>query len=538
MAYEPTRHDRTNLSRYGNNIGRYGNDLGPMNTGPGNVNAGNANTGGYGGGGWGQNGGEQIRDILHVLFKRKRLILLVFLSVALPGLIVTSLQKPMYIASAKVMITTQRSDPTVQPTEQTRLEDIRLNESLVNSEVHVVSSRELLEQVILNLARADDGTILARADDKKKTKTFGDQVLNLGKKLAVTPIKSSNVIRIDYKHSDEGAAAQIVNRVVDEYLHYHAEVHGAKGLPRFYDEQRRKLARELRDAEDTMLRYTADTGMVAPEAEILAVVRQTSELSSLLREVTMSIAGVEEKVRTVRDQISQQPELVKQSQSLQVNPVITQLSAHVLDREVDRVSLLRRYTEEDRLVRDNAAEIAQLESKLDDEKRERPTVVANELIRANPIREDLLRELLDRESRLRELRARQVTLEDERDHVSRRLVSLRQSSVDFQRLEADVKQRREMYDLYVKREQEARISQAMDERALVNVDVIQRPALPLPPADARGVTRWLSVIAGALVGIAAAFGREYITRSLRSEYDVTRHLGLPLLASIGEIPKK
>jgi hypothetical protein len=277
---------------------------------------------------------------------------------------------------------------------------------------------------------------------------------------------------------------------------------------------------------------------VAPEAEILATVRQTSELGSMIREVTMGIAGIEERVRTVRDQIGQQPELVKQSQSLEVNPIITQLSSHVLDREVDRVALLRRYTEEDRLVRDNAAEIAQLESKLDFEKRENPTVVAHELIRANPIRQELLRELLDKESRLRELRARQVTLEDERDRVNRRMVSLRQNSVDFQRLEQDVKHRREMYELYVKREQEARISQAMDERKLVNVDVVQRPGLPLPRADAQTVTRMLSVIAGLLVGIAGAFGREYITRSLRSEYDVTRHLGLPLLASIGEIPKK
>lgn len=537
MAYEPTRHDRTNLSRYGNNVGRYGNETGPMNAASGNVNAGNANNGNYaggGGGGWGQNGGEQIRDILHVVFKRIRLIILLFIMVALPGIIVTTLQRPVYVASAKVMISSQRTDPTLQPTEETRLEQIRLNESLVNSEVHVVNSRELLEQVILDLARADDGSIRPTSD---KT-TFGGQVLNLSRKLSVIPIKASNVIRIDYKHADERGAARVVNRVVDEYLRYHAEVHSVKGLPRFYDEQRRKLARELNAAEEVLLRYTVDTGLVAPVEEILVTVRQTAEVGSMMREVNMSIAGIEEKVRTVRDQIAQQPELVKQSQSLEVNPVITQLSSHVLDREVDRVSLLRRYTEEDRLVRDNAEEIAHLETKLDDERRERPTVVSHELIRTNPIRQELLRELLDRESRLRELRARQVTLQEENDRINRRLASLRQGGFDFQRLEQDVKQRREMYELYVKREQEARISQAMDERRLVNVDVVQRPALPLPRADSQGVTRMLSLIAGLLVGIAGAFGREYITRSLRSEYDVTRHLGLPLLASIGEIPKK
>jgi capsular polysaccharide biosynthesis protein len=47
----------------------------------------------------------------------------------------------------------------------------------------------------------------------------------------------------------------------------------------------------------------------------------------------------------------------------------------------------------------------------------------------------------------------------------------------------------------------------------------------------------LSIIAGLTVGIAGAFGREYVSRSFRSESDVGRHLRLPLLASIGEMPK-
>ncbi|HVM98542.1 MAG TPA: hypothetical protein VMT89_19255, partial [Candidatus Acidoferrales bacterium] len=109
--------------------------------------------------------------------------------------------------------------------------------------------------------------------------------------------------------------------------------------------------------------------------------------------------------------------------------------------------------------------------------------------------------------------------------------------VEFDRLEQEVKNRRETYELYVKREQEARISQAMDEQKLVNVDVVQRPALPLQRADTQRVSLALSLIAGLVVGIAGAFAREYMGRSLRSEGDVARHLGLPLLASISEMPK-
>ena len=46
------------------------------------------------------------------------------------------------------------------------------------------------------------------------------------------------MIQIDYKSSEPSYAARVVNRVVDEYLAYHAVVHGSKGLSRFYDEQR------------------------------------------------------------------------------------------------------------------------------------------------------------------------------------------------------------------------------------------------------------------------------------------------------------
>ncbi|HYD48860.1 MAG TPA: hypothetical protein VEB21_10960, partial [Terriglobales bacterium] len=92
MAYEPTRHDRGNLTRYGNNNA-------PNNTGLGNNNNtfNNANNvGGYGS--VSQNSGEQVRDILHVVFKRKRLIGALFLAVSLPGIIATALQKPSYQA--------------------------------------------------------------------------------------------------------------------------------------------------------------------------------------------------------------------------------------------------------------------------------------------------------------------------------------------------------------------------------------------------------------------------------------------------------
>jgi uncharacterized protein involved in exopolysaccharide biosynthesis len=517
MAYEPRR-PRTN----GNGNGH----------GTGNGGGGYASYGGWGGV---QSASEQIRDILHVFFKRKRFIGLLFLTVALPGLFVTALRRPSYVASAKVMISTQRSDPTLQPTDLTKLETIQLNESLVNSEVHVIGSRDLLEGVVRVLATSGDGNAPPHVDPRSTT--FGEEVLALGQNLSITPIKASNVIQIDYKSSEPERAARVINRVVDEYLAYHAIVHGNKGLSRFYDEQQRALEQHLHKAEETLSAFSDTEGIVSPKDEIQATVRMVSEVGSALRDVNTSVSGTEERARAIREQIAAQPEVVKRSQFLEANPVITQLSTQLVDREVDRVALLRKYTEKDRHVMDNAEEITELKSQLDSELRDRPTIVTHQMFRTNPIREDRLRTLLDLESSLREMRARQVVLDEELSRANRRLVTLQQKSIEYDRLEQEVKNRRETYELYVKREQEARISQAMDDQKLVNVDVVQRPALPLPRADTQKVSVAVIIIAGLVVGIAGAFGREYLGRSLRSEGDVGRHLGLPLLGSIGEFPK-
>src|SRR6266436_3339529 len=155
MAYEPRR-PRTNGNGNGHGTGNGGGGYAP-----------------YSGWGGAQSASEQIRDILHVFFKRKRFIGLLFLTVALPGLFVTALRRPSYVASAKVMISTQRSDPTLQPTDLTKLETIQLNESLVNSEVQVIGSRDLLERVVRVLASTGDGNRPAHLEPASAS--FGDQ---------------------------------------------------------------------------------------------------------------------------------------------------------------------------------------------------------------------------------------------------------------------------------------------------------------------------------------------------------------------------
>jgi uncharacterized protein involved in exopolysaccharide biosynthesis len=482
---------------------------------------------------------EQLFEVLHVVFKRWRLIAGLFTVVALSGLLAVLSRGPQYAARGTVMITSERADVTIQPTEADSLALLKLNEAIVNSEVHIIRSRELLEQVVRGLALARAGgnvvNIANAADDRE---AISERAMRISNRLKVTPIRNSNVIEVRFGSGDPSQAAQVVNRIIDEYMSYHAIVHSQQGLSGFYEEQSAQLMQNLRRAEDTLSDYSLREGIVSPAAEIQVAVTTLAGLAGELRDRTATIVGTEEKLRVVREQLGEQPEVVKRVQQMEVSPVVRQLKEHVVDREVDRVALLRKYTENDRHVRDNLAEIEELEAKLQRATVEEPMSVTSETFATNPVFEARLSTLLDLEAKLRENRARKLMLEDDLSRTRRQLVSLKQRALEFERLDLEVQRHRAAVDLYTRRQQEAAIEDAMDQRKLVNVAVVERPGLPLERTDDRKVPLMLAIISGLAVSLGGAFGLEYLNRTLRFERDVERYLGLPVLGTVAEAKSK
>src|SRR5262245_27035013 len=92
------------------------------------------------------------RRVLDVLFKRKRLISIIFLSISLPALVYLSLRPTLYEGKAKIFIKPTRaymnltgSDPVI-PGPQT-----------LKSEIAIILSRELRQRLYKELPFPDKG---------------------------------------------------------------------------------------------------------------------------------------------------------------------------------------------------------------------------------------------------------------------------------------------------------------------------------------------------------------------------------------------
>src|SRR5216684_8263386 len=96
-------------------------------------------------------GGNSIslRDGAGALFRRKALVLLTFLTVVLGTAIVTYLVPNKYESRMKILVKNQRVDVAITP-EATAAPAVEseVSESQINSEIELLTSRDLLAQVV------------------------------------------------------------------------------------------------------------------------------------------------------------------------------------------------------------------------------------------------------------------------------------------------------------------------------------------------------------------------------------------------------
>ena len=90
----------------------------------------------------------------------------------------------------------------------------------------------------------------------------------------------------------------------------------------------------------------------------------------------------------------------------------------------------------------------------------------------------------------------------------------------------------ENYLLYVKKQEEARLNDALDEQGIVNVAVAEWPVAPVLPVISVPMVLALGVLGAGAAGTAAAFAADYVDPAFRDVEDVEAYLNAPVLASL------
>ena len=342
-------------------------------------------------------------------------------------------------------------------------------------------------------------------------------ILSLQKQLEVEAVKKSDVITISFQHEDPEVAAHVVNGLVDRFIEYHVQVHQQPQSYGFFDEQVKLQSDQLKNSETDYQAYRGKVNVAAVKEQREPLLKQISELELSLAKTRSEISENEGKLTALKTRPPGSEGTAQYGQETELNPYSTSDPRSKLSqlRSKER-DLLNKYTEKNHevvSVRQEIAETEQFLAKQEKTYHEKALLTINHTLKA--------------------LRAKEASLNKDMAKYQQELARINSAEMRLTELERNLKLNEENYQLYVKKMEEARVSNAMDKEQMVNISVAE-PALPplKPKKPIILLNIALSIVLGAVSGLGVAFFSEYLSHTFNSPEDVEQHLGLHVLSSI------
>jgi len=207
----------------------------------------------------------------------------------------------------------------------------------------------------------------------------------------------------------------------------------------------------------------------------------------------------------------------------------------IVSYEQQRTALLAQLNSFTALLKETESDIVGTKLRIDELNNQISSHLEKMSSGVNQIITEARRDLLLQEVKLRALEGTKESLQKHIASYQADLDKLSAQQLKLKRLTRQVAIDEQDYELYQKKLEEARISDAQGMNRIVNVRVIEPPTVSYQLAGPKKVSLLaLGLLLGPVVGMAFALAREYLDHSIKTAEEVQQYLDLPLLTSIRE----
>lgn len=470
------------------------------------------------------------REVLSILFKEWRKLAVVFFGLALLVIGWSYALTPYYEASTRLLVKSGREfEVRSNPNEPVASVPSATKQEIVNSEIQILTSRDLIEAVIrqigperlypgsvgwlswLRSRPADDPAVMEAA-----IKKFYDN-------FKASAVELADVIDVTYRNPSHDLAVQALNTLVDLYQKKHTQMFSD---PRYtfleqqtkqYEDQLDAITRKVTDIKNSNSLFDVD----AQRAKLLD---DRAAISTILEQLKSQAVDTHNRIGFLQSRLKTTPALVPGG-SGQAD-VVEQAKARLLDLEVRAQQLRERYVGDVKPLQDAEQEMARVKqfmggagskawSQRNTAYDDLAVALDHALADAAPLDQQI------------QLRTEQLAQIDER---------LRNLEVGAKALDDATRERRTLEELvhtYRARYEEARMTQNLDKNNATSVSVVQQP---MAPTKAAGPHHLPYILAGLLIGLIGASGLlVYLLvfrETLITVESVERIIGVPVLASV------
>lgn len=474
--------------------------------------------------------GKHLLDYWHVLLRRRWVVYVGAATVAATALVGSLLSTPLYRATATVQI--ERQNPDILTFRDLSRTDYSwaAYSDFYQTQYRILQSHAVAGRAagIVDLAQhpSMEGDRkkgwMSRLRDLLPRRSGGGEpiapqdaaAMAVLARLDVAPVRNSQLVHVSWTSEDPALAADVANAVVDAYIEYNlrSQFSTNEQATGFLVDQIAQLKEEIATLEDELRRYGESKNIVSADDANNITMRALSDIASRRTEAQTRLARAEATHRAIAEVDNDAlPEVLQSS-------LIAELKADYAESE----ALLSQKTEQ---FKDDWPEVQALRSRLA-QARERLELESAEIAR---------RVRMSADSEYRQALAEVRNLDDLLRGQEAAAQQLRRDAVEFNSLQAEVREKRDTLESLISRQNEMALSTRLTDMDAASSNIRVVGPARVPRAPFRPNTR-LNVVLGLMLGlglgVAAAFFLDYLDNTLASPDEVATVTGLPALAVI------
>uniref|UniRef100_A0A7C3V3Z3 non-specific protein-tyrosine kinase n=1 Tax=Desulfobacca acetoxidans TaxID=60893 RepID=A0A7C3V3Z3_9BACT len=454
-------------------------------------------------------GSTQLRDLFHILLKRKWWVLGSLAGAVAVAVLVIFLMTPIYKATTVLQITQDNSGPSISDLDNLSLlkggQDVSKFQETQNK---ILTSRGVAARVIkaLNLQEAPEFKAIAEKYPDAPPEKLESEMIDLFlDKLVVNPVKDTYLVEVAYKSQDRALAKRVAEVLGREYMQLAIDSR-AQSFALVKDwlaNQLQQMAEKVQASQRKLYEFGQKHDFYALEDKDNVILQKYIELSALVTKAQSERLAKEAMYKQIKEKGPDAPVVTN-------NPLIMNLRQELVAQNAKVSGLKQSFLPGHPQMQVEQAKLAELQGRLKGEVLRLQKAIKAEYESAVKA-ENLLTQAFQEQKGL--------------------LASLQNNLVDFQILKRDAQTTEKLYKALLERMGATTVASTMVAGTVGVIDPPEAPYDPYLPKPLLFLA--LSGVFGLFLGVGMAFLAEHLDNSIKTTEDVERVVQVP---SLGVVP--
>ncbi len=439
-----------------------------------------------------------VTDFVARYWQNRVKITLTFLAIMAAMAGFTALTEPTYRSTAQLNIRVGRNSATLDPTitgggqQFVAVADPR--EAEINALSDLIASRGVLEAVIADIGETKIrqkkegqkgmGQHLAFLDSFNLNpfrvySTQDDAVKKLSKKLKVTTMRNSNVIKLQYDANSPELAHDVLVSLIKHVQERHNQVNQTLGSHDYFQEELKQAKETLAVLENRRAELKNRTGLSEFGTQREKILERIRHLSDEIGDAKALLAATETEVETRTAMLKNLPaSIVTEETTGEVNSVKDNMREELFRLETREKDLLSKFTDESIYVKQIREQISRAREVVNAEST--PSKITRGVHKPN---EEMQIDLNDAKAEQKSLQSKLAQLTEQLDTEKAQLQVINENEKEFVNLDREIRLAETQYVDFHKAYQQTLVDKGMEEQKITNINEHQTPTLWHTPAS-------------------------------------------------------